>query len=161
VQPALPDGPGLQPELGFCGGEHRHRRGHGDGGGGHGTTLTFVVLERSAIDSYRAAVNPARLEVLEAIGALRFFERAEGAWLEDASGRRFLDLVCGYGAAALGHRHPAVMEALAQALASPLPFTTPLGVPALAGHLAVELCTRAGPRFAKVYFGNSGAEGVE
>ena len=52
---------------------------------------------------------------------------AHGEWLEDASGRRLLDLCAGYGSIWLGHRHPAVEGALTrqlQAYAAPgyLPF---------------------------------------
>ena len=38
--------------------------------------------------------------------------RGEGAWLEDTEGRRHLDFTSGIGVTSLGHRHPAVMEAL-------------------------------------------------
>ena len=52
---------------------------------------------------------------------------AHGEWLEDASGQRVLDLCAGYGSIWLGHRHPAVQDALTtqlQAYAAPgyLPF---------------------------------------
>lgn len=115
----------------------------------------------ASIDAYRAAVNPARLDALDANGGARVFVKASGAWLEDASGRRFLDMVCGFGAAALGHRHPEVITALLDAIASPLPFTAPHSVPALSGLLGSKLCGLSGQRLGKVYFGNSGAEGIE
>ncbi|MDH6623137.1 ornithine--oxo-acid transaminase [Streptomyces sp. LBL] len=37
--------------------------------------------------------------------------RAEGAWVEDVEGRRYLDLLAGYSALNFGHRHPALIEA--------------------------------------------------
>jgi ornithine--oxo-acid transaminase len=37
--------------------------------------------------------------------------RAEGAWVEDVEGRRYLDLLAGYSALNFGHRHPALVEA--------------------------------------------------
>ncbi|MEX3103979.1 MULTISPECIES: ornithine--oxo-acid transaminase [unclassified Streptomyces] len=37
--------------------------------------------------------------------------RAEGAWVEDVDGRRYLDLLAGYSALNFGHRHPALVEA--------------------------------------------------
>jgi ornithine--oxo-acid transaminase len=37
--------------------------------------------------------------------------RAEGAWVEDVEGRRYLDLLAGYSALNFGHRHPALTEA--------------------------------------------------
>ncbi|MER7198727.1 ornithine--oxo-acid transaminase [Streptomyces sp. CB01635] len=37
--------------------------------------------------------------------------RAEGTWVEDVEGRRYLDLLAGYSALNFGHRHPALIEA--------------------------------------------------
>ena len=42
------------------------------------------------------------------------FERGEGAWLTAADGRRFLDLGAGIAVNALGHAHPALVEALTE-----------------------------------------------
>ncbi|NED33180.1 ornithine--oxo-acid transaminase [Streptomyces sp. SID8499] len=36
---------------------------------------------------------------------------AEGAWVEDVEGRRYLDMLAGYSALNFGHRHPALIEA--------------------------------------------------
>lgn len=41
-----------------------------------------------------------------------FWAEASGCNVWDVDGNRYLDLVAGFGAAALGHRHPAVVEAL-------------------------------------------------
>ena len=37
--------------------------------------------------------------------------RAEGAWVEDVEGRKYLDMLAGYSALNFGHRHPALIEA--------------------------------------------------
>ena len=37
--------------------------------------------------------------------------RAEGAWVEDVEGRRYLDMLAGYSALNFGHSHPALIEA--------------------------------------------------
>lgn len=37
--------------------------------------------------------------------------RAQGAWVEDVEGRRYLDMLAGYSALNFGHRHPALVEA--------------------------------------------------
>ncbi|MEU8926878.1 ornithine--oxo-acid transaminase [Kitasatospora sp. NPDC048545] len=37
--------------------------------------------------------------------------RAEGVWVEDVEGRRYLDLLAGYSALNFGHRHPALTAA--------------------------------------------------
>jgi 4-aminobutyrate aminotransferase-like enzyme len=60
-----------------------------------------------------------RLRRLEG-GGLRTFvdpdplvwQRAEGTWVEDADGRRYLDLYGGYAVSAIGYGHPTVVEAI-------------------------------------------------
>ncbi|MGW7268064.1 ornithine--oxo-acid transaminase [Streptomyces sp. NPDC054842] len=37
--------------------------------------------------------------------------RAEGSWVEDVEGRRYLDMLAGYSALNFGHRHPALVAA--------------------------------------------------
>ncbi|NNN34983.1 ornithine--oxo-acid transaminase [Streptomyces sp. S3(2020)] len=37
--------------------------------------------------------------------------RAEGTWVEDVEGRRYLDMLAGYSALNFGHRHPALVAA--------------------------------------------------
>ncbi len=84
--------------------------------------------------------------------------RGEGCWLEDAEGRRYLDLMGGIATACLGHAHPklrAALEAQAALLwhASNL-FTTEPQI-----RLAERLCAAS---FAEaVFFCNSGAEANE
>jgi len=45
-------------------------------------------------------------------------ERAEGCWLFDKSGKKYLDLIAGIGPSVLGHRHPRVQTAVQQQLDS-------------------------------------------
>ena len=40
------------------------------------------------------------------------FVKGEGSWLIEADGRRFLDLGAGIAVNALGHAHPALVQAL-------------------------------------------------
>ncbi|RKS87151.1 diaminobutyrate aminotransferase [Orbus hercynius] len=56
---------------------------------------------------------------------------AQGAWLEDVEGKKYLDCLAGAGTLALGHNHPSVISAIKQVLESQLPLhtldlTTPL-----------------------------------
>ncbi|MEU6377268.1 ornithine--oxo-acid transaminase [Streptomyces sp. NPDC046909] len=37
--------------------------------------------------------------------------RADGTWVEDVEGRRYLDMLAGYSALNFGHRHPALIDA--------------------------------------------------
>ncbi len=45
-----------------------------------------------------------------------FFESGEGAWLADVDGNHYIDYVGAWGPLILGHRHPAVIEALRRQL---------------------------------------------
>jgi glutamate-1-semialdehyde 2,1-aminomutase len=45
-------------------------------------------------------------------GTPRFIARAEGPYVWDVDGKRYVDLVCSWGPLILGHRHPAVEAAL-------------------------------------------------
>ncbi|MBA3894260.1 MAG: glutamate-1-semialdehyde 2,1-aminomutase [Gemmatimonadales bacterium] len=48
-------------------------------------------------------------------GTPRFIARGEGAWLVDADGNRYVDLVLSWGPLILGHAHPEVLEAIVRA----------------------------------------------
>ncbi|HEX6872106.1 MAG TPA: glutamate-1-semialdehyde 2,1-aminomutase [Micromonosporaceae bacterium] len=58
-------------------------------------------------------------------GTPRFMVRGEGAYLFDADGRRYVDLVSSWGPLILGHAHPAVVEALAAAAVRGTSFGAP------------------------------------
>ncbi|HMB55473.1 MAG TPA: glutamate-1-semialdehyde 2,1-aminomutase [Thermoanaerobaculia bacterium] len=54
-----------------------------------------------------------------------FVRAADGAWLWDEDGHRYLDYIGGYGPHILGHRHRAVEAAIAEALARGTAFGAP------------------------------------
>ncbi len=54
-----------------------------------------------------------------------FFARANGAWVEAADGRRFIDYVGSWGPMILGHAHPAVVKAVQQRAEDGLSFGAP------------------------------------
>ena len=58
-------------------------------------------------------------------GTPRFMVSGDGPWLTDADGRTYADLVCSWGPMILGHRHPAVIEAIEAAVARGTSFGTP------------------------------------
>jgi acetylornithine aminotransferase len=85
--------------------------------------------------------------------------RGEGARLWDADGTRYLDFVGGIAVNALGHAHPAVVEAVSKQIAS-LGHVSNLFVAEPPVALAERLLQLFG-RDGKVYFCNSGAEANE
>jgi len=58
-------------------------------------------------------------------GTPRFIERAEGAWLHDADGQAYVDLICSWGPMLLGHAHPEVTAAVQAAVARGTSYGTP------------------------------------
>ncbi|MDQ1020911.1 acetylornithine transaminase [Streptomyces afghaniensis] len=85
--------------------------------------------------------------------------RGEGTKLWDADGRQYLDFVGGIAVNALGHAHPAVVEAVSRQIAS-LGHVSNLFVAEPPVALAERLIQLFG-RDGKVYFCNSGAEANE
>jgi glutamate-1-semialdehyde 2,1-aminomutase len=58
-------------------------------------------------------------------GTPYFVERAEGAYLWDVDGHRYIDYVQSYGASILGHAHPKVLEAIVAAAADGTSYGAP------------------------------------
>ena len=58
-------------------------------------------------------------------GTPRFIQRAEGAYIFDAEGRRYIDYIGSWGPMILGHGHPAVLEAVQKAAADGFSFGAP------------------------------------
>jgi glutamate-1-semialdehyde 2,1-aminomutase len=58
-------------------------------------------------------------------GTPRFIARGEGAWLVDADGHRYVDLVLSWGPLILGHAHPDVLEAIVDAAGRGTTFGAP------------------------------------
>ncbi|MFD6532431.1 acetylornithine transaminase [Streptomyces sp. NPDC060184] len=85
--------------------------------------------------------------------------RGEGARVWDADGKEYLDFVGGIAVNALGHAHPAVVEAVSTQVAS-LGHVSNLFVAEPPVALAERLLQLFG-RSGRVYFANSGAEANE
>lgn len=106
-------------------------------------------------------VNPANVRALKTIGFDRCYVRAEGPYLWDVQGEKYLDLLGGYGVFGLGRNHPEVRRVLMDFLNADYPSLVKLEAPLLAGLLAAELKKRMPNQLDLVFFTNSGAEGVE
>jgi len=86
------------------------------------------------------------------------FVRGAGSWLEDTTGKRYLDALSGIAVCGLGHAHPRVTRAIAEQAGTLLHTSNLYQVP-LQERLADRLCEMSGME--KVFFGNSGAEANE
>ena len=86
----------------------------------------------------------------------RFIERADGAYIWDVDGRRYIDYVCSWGPMILGHNHPVIREAVNKAVADGLSF----GAPTRREVEIAELMTEMVPNIEMVRMVNSGTEAV-
>lgn len=84
--------------------------------------------------------------------------KADGVWLEDNNGNRYLDAGSGIAVNALGHNHPIIQQAIKEAMQGPIHLSNLYyNQPML--QLAHDLCQSS---FAdKVFFANSGSEANE
>ncbi|GBC92246.1 Putrescine aminotransferase [bacterium HR15] len=104
-------------------------------------------------------LNPGLAKVLRFAG-LGVEWYAEGCYIWDAQGRKFLDCLGGYGMFALGHRHPKVLEAVKRQLdLMPMPSKIMFNAPQ--ARLAARLAEKLPGDLQYTFFCNSGAEAVE
>ena len=79
-------------------------------------TLTSEALFARAKAVTPGGVN-SPVRAFNAVGGTpRFMRSGHGAWLTDVDGREYVDLVCSWGPMLLGHAHPAVQEAVLEAV---------------------------------------------
>jgi 4-aminobutyrate aminotransferase-like enzyme len=106
-------------------------------------------------------VNPANVRTLKTIGFDRCYTRAEGPYLWDVAGTRYLDMLSGYGVFGLGRNHPEIRRVLTEFLGLNYPSLVKMEAPLLSWLLAAELKKRMPNQLDTVFFTNSGAEGIE
>jgi ornithine--oxo-acid transaminase len=84
--------------------------------------------------------------------------RAEGVWVWDADGNRYMDFLAAYSAVNQGHSHPKILAALVEQ-AGRVGLTSRAFRNDQLGHFYEQLCTLTG--FERALPMNSGAEAVE
>lgn len=85
-----------------------------------------------------------------------FIKRAEGAYLYDADGNKYIDHISSWGPMILGHGHPEVVEAVAKALKDGASF----GAPTEAEVRLAEMVVEAVASVEEVRMVSSGTEAV-
>ena len=83
-----------------------------------------------------------------------FFERANGAYMFDVDGKRYIDYVGSWGPMILGHNHPAIRDAAIAAAERGLSFGTPTASEISMAEKIIEMV----PSIDKVRMVNSGTE---
>lgn len=89
-------------------------------------------------------------------GTPRFIDRADGAYMYDVDGNKYLDFICSWGPMILGHNNPAIRESVAKAAEKGLSF----GAATEAEVRMAELITGIVPSVEMVRMVNSGTEAV-
>ncbi|WP_333606582.1 glutamate-1-semialdehyde 2,1-aminomutase [Arsukibacterium sp.] len=83
-----------------------------------------------------------------------FIERADGAYLYDVDGKRYIDYIGSWGPMLLGHNHPAIRQAVINAAANGLSF----GAPCPAEIDMAELVSKLVPSMEMLRMVSSGTE---
>ncbi len=124
--------------------------------------MSAVDVRRARSDAAFAAAKRvipggvnSTVRAFKAVGGTPVFVReAQGAYLTDVDGNRYLDYVLSWGPMIAGHAHPDVVEALRRAVGR----GTSYGTPTEAETELAELIVEAVPSVEKVRFCSSGTE---
>ena len=116
-----------------------------------------TVDHDAVITGYRDHVTTSFVAAVEPV----VVTRAEGTTIWDADGTAYLDCFAGIAVSNTGHRHPRVLDAVREQLDKVVHAASYIyHVPAVA-ECAERLSAIAPGGPGKVFFGNSGAEGIE
>ena len=113
-----------------------------------------------AFELFERHVNPGLAGLLRFTGLDVVEDHAEGVYVWDTSGRRYLDFLGLYGTLNLGHRHPRVVEAVKRQL-DRMPMSVRVMISEPTARLAARLAEITPGDLSMSFFGNSGAEAVE
>ena len=88
------------------------------------TDLNETLFARARLSIPGGVNSPVR--AFKAVGGTpRFVQRAQGAYFWDANGKRHIDYIGSWGPMILGHGHPAVVEAVQQAVLEGFSYGAP------------------------------------
>jgi len=126
-------------------------------------SLKALLSQRAGegMQLYGRYSNPRFVQILKILGFDREWSRAEGAYLYDRNGTRFLDWLGGFGMYNVGRNNPTVRKALEELLELRTPSLPQLGLSDLPGLLAEALVGVAPASTDRVVFVNTGTEAVE
>lgn len=117
-------------------------------------TLRSQALYRRACQVIPGGVN-SPVRSWKGVGGEPFFvARGQGSRIWDADGNAYIDYVCSWGSLILGHAHPSVVEAVANALDRGTSF----GAPTEAEVALAEVISQTIPSMEMVRLVNSGTE---
>ena len=113
-------------------------------------------LFEQAVQVLPGGVN-SPVRAYRAVGmAPRFITRADGPYIWDEDGKKYIDYVCSWGPMILGHNHPVIREAVEKAVKDGLSFGAPTRREVEIARLMIDLV----PNIEMVRMVNSGTEAV-
>jgi len=113
-----------------------------------------------AYELFERHVNPGLAGLLRFTGLDVVEDHAEGVYVWDKQGKKYLDFLGLYGTLSLGHRHPRVVEAVKRQL-DKMPMSVRVMISEPTSLLAAKLAEITPGELSMTFFGNSGAEAVE
>jgi putrescine aminotransferase len=122
------------------------------------TTANAAAADEDIVGLYAKHLGTGRAVMGRVMGGMAEIH-SEGPWIHADDGRRFLDFG-GYGVFLLGHRHPAVVEAVHRQIDTH-PLASRVFLEPVAARAAHALAAHTPPGLDCVHFVNSGAEATE
>lgn len=116
-------------------------------------------LREEVVRKYAEHINPYLAKLMNFAG-FGVEIKGEGCYLFDQDGKKYLDCLGGYGVFSLGHRHPAVVEAVRRQL-DEIPLSGRTFFSQKQADLAEKLAQITPEGLQYTFFSNSGAEAVE
>ena len=111
-------------------------------------------LFQRALNAIPGGVN-SPVRACKSVGAAPLFiDRADGCHIFDADGNRFIDYIGSWGPMVLGHRHPAVIEAITEILNRGTSFGAPIDLEIQLAEMVID----AFPSVEMIRMVNSGTE---
>lgn len=118
------------------------------------------MFVEETISKYEKYINPSQARLFRFMGLASVEGSAEGWTITDSEGKQFIDCLGGYGMFALGHRNPAVVKAVEDALHI-MPMCGKVLFNRQMADLAEKLAEITPGELQYSFFVNSGTEAVE
>lgn len=118
------------------------------------------MFVEETISKYEKYINPSQARLFRFMGLASVEGSAEGWVITDSEGKQFIDCLGGYGMFALGHRNPAVVKAVEDALHT-MPMCGKVLFNRQMADLAEKLAEITPSELQYSFFVNSGTEAVE
>lgn len=118
------------------------------------------MFVEETISKYEKYINPSQARLFRFMGLASVEGSAEGWTITDSEGKQFIDCLGGYGMFALGHRNPAVVKTVEDALHT-MPMCGKVLFNRQMADLAEKLAEITPGELQYSFFVNSGTEAVE